>query len=135
MQYLIDLADQGITHNIPDLRERVQQLLNLIPSGKNPTIIWLFMYSIFILSKIIVWPLNTYRYILYLCVICFIDTETVGNIKNICRTSSENSSKTPSLLDAMFFTSSSTQVLYNLEVSVNKSMHCIMLASDMLADV
>lgn len=34
MQYLIDLADQGITHNIPDLRERVQQLLNLIPSGK-----------------------------------------------------------------------------------------------------
>lgn len=76
MQYLIDLADQGITHNIPDLRERVQQLLNLIPS----------------------------------------DTETVGNIKNICRTSSENSSKTPSLLDAMFFTSSSTQVLYNLEI-------------------
>ena len=45
MQYLIDLADQGITHNIPDLRERVQQLLNLIPSGKNP--IWLFMYSVF----------------------------------------------------------------------------------------
>jgi len=45
MQYLIDLADQGITHNIPDLRERVQQLLNLIPSGKNP--FWLFMYSVF----------------------------------------------------------------------------------------
>ena len=33
MQYLINLADQGIVHNIPDLRERVQQLLNLIPSG------------------------------------------------------------------------------------------------------
>ena len=33
MEYLIDLADQGIAHNIPDLRERVQQLLNLIPSG------------------------------------------------------------------------------------------------------
>ena len=45
MQYLVDLADQGITHNIPDLRERVQQLLNLIPSGKNH--IWLFMYSVF----------------------------------------------------------------------------------------
>ena len=45
MQYLIDLADQGITHNIPDLRESVQQLLNLIPSGKKP--IWLFMYSVF----------------------------------------------------------------------------------------
>ena len=45
MQYLIDLGDQGITHNIPDLRERVQQLLNLIPSGKN--LIWLFMYSVF----------------------------------------------------------------------------------------
>ena len=59
-------------------------------------------------------------YILYLRVICFIDTETVGNIKNICRASSENSSKTPSLLDAMFFTSSSTQVLYNLEVRVSK---------------
>lgn len=34
MQYLIDLSDQGIAHNIPDLRERVQQLLNLIPSGE-----------------------------------------------------------------------------------------------------
>ena len=33
MEYLIDLADQGIAHNILDLRERVQQLLNLIPSG------------------------------------------------------------------------------------------------------
>lgn len=34
MQYLINLADQGIIHDIPDLRGRVQQLLNLIPSGK-----------------------------------------------------------------------------------------------------
>ncbi|XP_068731970.1 ubiquitin carboxyl-terminal hydrolase 9X-like isoform X1 [Montipora capricornis] len=77
MQYLINLADQGIVHNIPDLRERVQQLLNLIPS----------------------------------------DTETVENIKNVCRACSENSSKicSPSL-DAMFFTPSSTQVLYNLEI-------------------
>ena len=46
-----------------------------------------------------------------------LDTETVGNIKNVCRASSENSSKTSSpLLDNMFFISSSTQVLYNLEV-------------------
>ena len=34
MQYLINLGDQGIVHDIPDLRERVQQLLNLIPPGK-----------------------------------------------------------------------------------------------------
>ncbi|XP_078379070.1 ubiquitin carboxyl-terminal hydrolase 9X-like isoform X2 [Oculina patagonica] len=81
MQYLIDLAEQGIAHNIPDLRERVQQLLNLIPS----------------------------------------DTETVGNIKNICRASSENS-KGSSLLDALFFTSSSTQVLYNLEIAYSLLM-------------
>ena len=33
IQYLIDLADQGIVHGIPELRERVQQLLCLIPSG------------------------------------------------------------------------------------------------------
>ena len=52
MQYLIDLADQGITHNIPDLRERVQQLLNLIPSGKNPAVLWLFMYSVFFCQKL-----------------------------------------------------------------------------------
>ena len=45
------------------------------------------------------------------------DTETVGNIKNVCRACSENSSKASSpLLDAMFFTPSSTQALYNLEV-------------------
>ena len=35
MQYLINLADQGIVHDVPDLRDRVQQLLNLIPSGKS----------------------------------------------------------------------------------------------------
>ena len=45
------------------------------------------------------------------------DTETVGNIKNVCRACSENFSKTSSpSLDAMFFIPSSTQVLYNLEV-------------------
>ena len=47
----------------------------------------------------------------------FSDTETVGNIKNVCRACSENFSKTSSpSLDAMFFIPSSTQVLYNLEV-------------------
>ena len=44
MQYLIDLADDGIVHDIPDLRERVQQLLNLIPSGKE--LPCLYQYSI-----------------------------------------------------------------------------------------
>ena len=54
---------------------------------------------------------------LYKAMFCFLDTETVENIKNVCRACSENSSKicSPSL-DAMFFTPSSTQVLYNLEV-------------------
>lgn len=65
---------------------------------------------------------NKHKLILHsvfkLYVVCFVDTETVGNIKNICRASSENS-KGSSLLDAMFFTSSSTQVLYNLEVSID----------------
>ena len=61
--------------------------------------------------------LHNTRYITFM-LFCFIDTETVGNIKNICRASSENSSKGSSLLDAIFFTSSSTQVLYNLEVRV-----------------
>lgn len=60
------------------------------------------MYSIFILLKI-VWLLNIYRYILYLCVICFIDIEIVGNIKNICRIFLENSLKILFLLDVMFF--------------------------------
>lgn len=91
MQYLIDLSDQGIAHNIPDLRERVQQLLNLIPS----------------------------------------DTETVGNIKNVCRASSENSSKTSSpLLDNMFFIPSSTQVLYNLEIVYSLLMPAALPSQD-----
>lgn len=61
---------------------------------------------------------------LSLCKVMFFltDTETVENIKNVCQACSENSSKTCSpSLDAMFFTPSSTQVLYNLEVSYDCS--------------
>ncbi|CAH3106557.1 unnamed protein product [Porites lobata] len=91
MQYLINLADQGIVHDVPDLRDRVQQLLNLIPS----------------------------------------DTETVGNIKNVCRACSENFSKTSSpSLDAMFFIPSSTQVLYNLEIVYSLLMPASLPAQD-----
>ena len=45
MQYLINLADQGIVHDVPDLRDRVQQLLNLIPSGKSVSSLSLFTES------------------------------------------------------------------------------------------
>lgn len=45
MQYLINLADQGIVHDVPDLRDRVQQLLNLIPSGKSLSSLPLFTVS------------------------------------------------------------------------------------------
>ena len=45
MQYLINLADQGIVHDVPDLRDRVQQLLNLIPSGKSLISLSLFTVS------------------------------------------------------------------------------------------
>ena len=45
MQYLINLADQGIVHDVPDLRDRVQQLLNLIPSGKSLVSLSLFTVS------------------------------------------------------------------------------------------
>ena len=45
MQYLINLADQGIVHDVPDLRDRVQQLLNLIPSGKSLSSLSLFTVS------------------------------------------------------------------------------------------
>ena len=45
MQYLINLADQGIVHDVPDLRDRVQQLLNLIPSGKSLSFLSLFTVS------------------------------------------------------------------------------------------
>ena len=50
MQYLIDLADDGIAHDIPDLRERVQQLLNLIPSGKQQLKLFHFSNSWLLLS-------------------------------------------------------------------------------------
>ena len=59
----------------------------------------------------------------------FSDTETVGNIKNVCRACSENFSKTSSpSLDAMFFIPSSTQVLYNLEVTT-LYVGCVWLGS------
>ena len=58
-----------------------------------------------------------HTYFVYFLFFFFSDTETVGNIKNVCRACSENFSKTSSpSLDAMFFIPSSTQVLYNLEV-------------------
>ena len=45
------------------------------------------------------------------------DTQTVENIKNVCRHSSDDCSLNSfPTLDSMFFTSSSTQVRYNLEV-------------------
>ena len=62
--------------------------------------------------------ITCHTYFVYFLLFFFVsDTETVGNIKNVCRACSENFSKTSSpSLDAMFFIPSSTQVLYNLEV-------------------
>lgn len=171
MQYLINLADQGIVHDVPDLRDRVQQLLNLIPSGKSLSSLPLFTVSGYYTlvnetnnglqvnnqfsSNINLFFLPNFVFIYLVCVpssavvatdwmlagmgasdqlwrnpivvlaihilsmffFFFSDTETVGNIKNVCRACSENFSKTSSpSLDAMFFIPSSTQVLYNLEV-------------------
>ena len=61
--------------------------------------------------------ITCHAYFVYFLLFFVSDTETVGNIKNVCRACSENFSKTSSpSLDAMFFIPSSTQVLYNLEV-------------------
>ena len=62
--------------------------------------------------------ITCHTYFVYFLLFFFVsDTETVGNIKNVCGACSENFSKTSSpSLDAMFFIPSSTQVLYNLEV-------------------
>ena len=46
------------------------------------------------------------------------DTNTVSNLMEICKTNAKTSDTTPSSsLESLFFGSSQSQVLYNLEVS------------------